>query len=319
MPDVGGSDGSAGLRPVVEAVLRRRPEVLRESLARKPYDLFVMRTGRWCWAGRKVAVPVGDAGPPVKCCLVTAGMIDGLVDDVAVGADGASVVLRPLNDDGERAAVFSAFASSTGHEIRYPFRRLAADGTEPVSPPDYWTPEPDRVREWDAAEAPLRRHALAVLRRHGWGTGVVFDPACSTGAFLGGLRDGLPGLRVVGQDLSAAMVEHARPRLDEAHVGDGIDPVMPPVSVDVLVLRHLTLDVLDSDDARSHFDACLPTVRPGGLVLLTGHTPVLVPPSHAERSGLTVLERSGVTPGAGAAFQFYVLRTPSGPAPRGAW
>jgi isonocardicin synthase len=302
----------ACLAALAAEVSARRPRRLFEQLSDKPYDLFVARTGHLRWAGRKRPAPVVPGLEAIKSCLVTAEMIEGLLDQVQVGAAGVTVYLRPL-DDAQRAAAFAALTSSPLNDIQFPFGRLSPDGlTEPVSPPDYWTPTPERVRELDLAETPLRHHAVGVLRRHGIGGGRVFDPACSTGAFLAHLGRHLPGTWTIGQDLSAPMIDFARGRVDEARCGDSIRPAVAPGSVDVLVLRHLNVDVVTTEYAHALFDACVRCVTPRGLVLVTGHTPVLIASAYFEQAGLTIVERLGVTPGGGAVFPFYVLRNEPG-------
>jgi isonocardicin synthase len=299
------SDESA----LVAQVSRRAPVRLHKRHDEKPFDLFIARAGWVRWVGCKTPAPLREAGPPVKSCLIDASMIHGLLEQVQVSSAGVTIYLRPANEQ-ESVEAFHQLVSSPENDIQYPFTRIDIDGRldEPVTTSDYWVPTPERVRELDDAEAPLRAHTVEVLRRYGIGGGRVFDPACSTGAFLVNVREHFPAAWTIGQDQSDAMLKYAGPHLDEVHHGDSVLPRVPPASIDVLALRFLNVDVVPTQRALQLFDACARTVAPGGLVLVMGHTPVLVPSAYFEESGFQVLGRHGVTPGGRAAFQFYVLR-----------
>jgi isonocardicin synthase len=296
------------LSELAAAVSNRRPERLDEPLEREPYDLFVARTGGFRWVGRKVPTEVDPGQAPAKSCLITASMIAGLFDEFQISAAGVRMYFRPL-DDQERGVAFAALVSAGRNDIQYPITRILADGlTEVVFAHDFWKPTPERVRELDVAEAPLRRHAVAVLDRYGFCGGRIYDPACSTGTFLAQLRHHYPGAWTIGQDLNPAMVDFARERIDEVHCGDSISPAPGEGTIDVLVLRHLNLKVVTTAYAHEIFNAATKSVAKGGLVLVMGHTPVLISPAYFEQCGFTVLERLGVTPEGANAFQFYVLR-----------
>lgn len=275
----------------------------------KPFDFFIARAGYVQWVGCKGPAQLRAGSPSIKSCLIDASMIMGLLDQVQVSAGGVTLYVRPARDE-ERAQAFAHVVSSPLNDIHYPFTRIVVDGelNEPLTTPDFWVPTPERVRELDEAEAPLREHAVTVLRRYGVGGGRVFDPACSTGTFLAHLQQQFPHAWTIGQDLSDEMVRFAGRHLDEVHSGDSAVPRVAAGSVDVLVLRFLNVNVVSTQQALLLFDACAQTVAPGGLVLVMGHTPVLVPSAYFEQSGFTVMERLGVAAGGRAAFQFYVLR-----------
>lgn len=291
------------------AVCRRPPVRLHKTHDDKPFDLFVARVRCVQWVGCKIPVPLRTGSPPVKSCLIDASMILGLLDQVQISSGGVTLYIRPA-DEQERSEAFGQLVSSSLNDIQYPFTRIVVDGRldEPVTTPDYWVPSPERVRELDEAEAPLRDHAVHVLHRYGIGGGRVFDPACSTGTFLAHVQQHFPEAWTIGQDLSEAMLQFAGPHLDEVYHGDSMVPRVAPGSVDLLILRFLNVNVVTTQKALLLFATCARTVAPGGLVLVLGHTPVLVPSAYFEQSGFTVLERLGATPGGRAAFQFYVLR-----------
>jgi isonocardicin synthase len=292
---------------VASAVRTRPPQRLDEPLERRPYDLFVTHVSDLKWIGRKMPTAVEPGGRPIRGCLVEARMISGLLEQVQVSASGVRAYFRPLKGD-ERDQVFAALTSSRQNEIYYPFTRVRSPLRESVSPPRYWVATPELVSELDGGEAPLRRHAASILRRYGVGGGRIFDPACSTGAFLESIKGAFEGVWTIGQDLSESMLGIARDHVDEVHGGDSICPAVEPESIDVLVLRHLNFNVVTAQRAHELFDATVASVAKGGLVLVLGHTPVLVASPYFEQYGFSVLERHGVTGSGDAAFQFYVLR-----------
>lgn len=293
---------------IVSAARTRRPQVLSEPLTGKPFDLFLAVTPPHRWVGRKT--PARGAGtPPQKCCLVESHMLCGLLERDQLTAEGVALHYRPLRDD-EKRLVHEAFTTSPRHDLHYPYARIGPDGAEPVADPGFWRPTPERVRELDRDEEPLRRHALSTLERHGIEPGVIYDPACSTGAFLSTLKQHFPGALTVGQDASVEMAAYAGTHVDRVVAADARNPVLGNGEADLVVCRHLNVDVVTAADARALFGTAAGTCRDGGWMIVLGHTPVLLASEHFEADGLEVVERSGATPDGAAVFQFYLLRKP---------
>ncbi|MGH4033511.1 hypothetical protein ACQB60_31780 [Actinomycetota bacterium Odt1-20B] len=115
---------------------------------------------------------------------------------------------------------------------------------------------------------------------------VIYDPACSTGAFLADLRRALP----------------------QVSVADARQPPGPDASVDVLVLRFLNSEVVTVAQSVDLFDALIATLAPDGHVLAFGHTPLVLPVHEvARRHGLTVVSRVAEDAAADTLFQYHVL------------
>lgn len=308
------------------AEVRARPAAeLVEPRDGKPYDIFVADLPGSRWVGRKAParVTARPDAPRRKGCLVEADMLGGLLERGAATGSRVAARYRPLTD-AEKPAVMAAFAGSPGHELRYPFARAAAGRADLLPDPAYWDPTPERVADLDAGEAVLREHAGAALRRHRVDPRVIYDAACSTGAFLAGLKRHYPDAVTIGQDLHAGMASYASRFADRVTVGDSIRPAVPPGGADLVVCRHLNLAVVGARRADALFRAALTACgRPGWLVLV-GHTPILLSAAQMAAAGCQVVERSGTTPDRHAAFQFYLLRLgpPAGspaarPAPAG--
>jgi isonocardicin synthase len=281
----------------------------------KPYDVFVFHVGAQSLVGRKAPARIAarpDA-PRRKGCLVEPAMIFGLLTGVETRAERYVVGYRPL----PRAAIDAAFrAADASCDLVYPLRRLAG-GRETAQPPAYWdarAADPDTL---DAAEEVLRDVVCEALAGHVAPGAVIYDPACSSGAFLSHLARRFPGVRTLGQDRSPAMVAVARNRVHQVTVGDSVALACAPGTVDVVVCRHLNLDVVTSREARALFLAAASALRPGGLIVVVGHTPILVRSRWMEAQGFEILTRCGFTPGRHAVMQLYMMRRRVAPAHTG--
>lgn len=127
--------------------------------------------------------------------------------------------------------------------------------------------DPDHGLRDAAAREAWRAHLTAWLPAP---PGTVLDLGCGTGSLS--LLALEAGHRVVGLDLSPAMVAEAR-RKCAGHdgtfdVGDAADPGLEPGSVDALLARHLLWTLPDPQAALARW---VRLVRPGGrLVLVEG-------------------------------------------------
>ncbi|GAA4677476.1 class I SAM-dependent methyltransferase [Nocardioides nanhaiensis] len=129
--------------------------------------------------------------------------------------------------------------------------------------PDHGLRDPDVRAAWAAL---LTAHLLAAAE----GLDVV-DLGCGTGSLAVLLAEA--GHRVRGLDLSPAMVEQARAKV-EAHgvgervslaVGDAADPPGEPGSADLVLCRHVLWALPDPSAALARWVRLL---RPGGRLLL---------------------------------------------------
>ncbi|APU15021.1 MULTISPECIES: class I SAM-dependent methyltransferase [Actinoalloteichus] len=294
---------------------RRSPERAVETYVEgRPYDLFYLSSAGRRLVGRKTeaAYPGPDLGDgPVerlKGCLVEPGMLLGIVEREQVAEDHVAVFHRPL-DEAEKAALFAEAAADPLTDLYYPFAQLGDRVREAAATEEGgWEVTEEFVAELDHAESVLRDYVPQRLAELGFLGGIAYDAACSTGAFLSAVGRRFPDVRTVGQDLSAAMVEHARSRVDEVHCGDSIRPAIPAGSADLVVCRHLNAFVVGTDQAHDLLAAAVSRCRDGGLIVLLGHTPILISTQWCEMAGLEVVQRSAATPSGHALFQCYVLR-----------
>ncbi|WP_216207493.1 methyltransferase domain-containing protein [Amycolatopsis aidingensis] len=292
--------------------LERAVETFAEG---KPYDLFFLSVRGMRLLGRKTeaAFPGPDRpGLPaerLKCGLVEAHMLLGVAEREQVAEDHVAVFYRPLAES-EKAELFAEAVADPMADLYHPYAQLgdrirAAAETEAGG----WEVTEELVRELDHAESVLREYVPERLARLGFdGGGRAYDAACSTGAFLAAVGSRFPAIRTIGQDLSAEMVAHARSRVDEVHCGDSISPAIPEGEADLVICRHLNAFVVGTRQAHELFAAAASRCRPGGYLVLLGHTPILISSQWCEMSGLRVLQRSAATPSGHALFQCYILR-----------
>lgn len=282
--------------------------VLREELTGQPERLFVFRLpdGHW-YAGCKTIsdLVVDHDMPGVFCSKVFWFNVVGLVDTVRTSDSDARIVFQPL-DEARRRAAFDAITPMT--EIVHPFAKQRDPGREKTSPADGWKVSAERAEFLGLGEEHIRRYTreLFAPRFAGLTEDVLaYDPACSTGKFLSDFATLNPEhIRTVGQDLSRHMVAFAENHLEQVHHGDAMNPAVAPGSVDILFSRFLNSEVVSTAVARQILPRLVATLRPGGVLVLLGHSPVLLDVPDLQEAGLKVLQtvaRSG-----DHLFQYYV-------------
>ncbi|MDK2125431.1 class I SAM-dependent methyltransferase [Parachitinimonas caeni] len=282
------------------------------GFAEKPYDLFLLKVAGVELVGIKSEARFEPEGPVRKCSLVEAHMVKGRLLATRVTAQGYTAYYQPLPHN-EISRLFEQAAQDPQASLSYPFAKILPGGEESVPPPDAWDPDPDFAEELDRDEVYFRATAVSLLEQLGLQRGVVYDPACSTGAFLSGLKQAYGGLVTIGQDRNPGMAALARQRVDQVFCGDSIQPAPAAESVDLLVLRHLNVEVVTAADAASLFLASASTLRAGGYCLVFGHTPVQLPAAWFEMQGFEVLSSVAATPARHALFEFYLLRKGQSP------
>lgn len=212
----------------------------------------------------------------------------------------------------EKHRVFVQASCSPDATVHFPFPVLDEHGNEQVAPLSFWDDTRRLARHLDPQETHFRQHCLGLLSKRLAPGAVVYDPACSTGTFIASLAAGLPHVQCLGSDISAAMIDHARvqhvhPNLRFA-LTDAVTPAIAPGRCDVLVLRFLNAEVMRQHEAVHLFERLVPLVRYGGLVIVFGHTPVLIPmKAEARRLGLNMTGALARCPHTQALFQLFTL------------
>jgi isonocardicin synthase len=295
-------DGARAMAP--------RPWRLIERFPESQQQYFMLRHGGRQWLGRKFAA--GTATGPSLSNRIEPWHLLG--DEVDIALSDHDVVFDFVLRQRDEAMTFlREAADDPSSDIVFPFPARDAAGREWVCPPDFWS----RVASSPAILAQDEYHVRSVcagtLRQWLPSDALVRDPGCSTGDFIAAMADACPALRFEGQDLSTAMIDIARSRhagkAVTFRVADAADA--EPASCDGLIVRFLNAEVVTREHAMALFDRLIPTLRPGGVAILFGHTPLLVPVrGRAAAHGLRIHRCSAPAPGDPALFQFYVLGAP---------
>ncbi|MFE7525302.1 class I SAM-dependent methyltransferase [Kitasatospora sp. NPDC057542] len=280
---------------------------LREELTGRPERIFVFRVGARWYAGYKtISDYVLDQDMPgLLCSRVHWYNVVGEVESIRTSIGDARVVFRPL-DESARQVAFEAITPLT--ELVHPFTKQREAGREKTSPPDGWQVSEERDAFLSLGEDHIRRYTRELF-------GPVFgaltedvlayDPACSTGRFLSDFASLDPArIRTVGQDLSLQMAEFAQRRLERVYQGDAMNPRPEPGSVDILFSRFLNAEVVSTAQAREILPRLVATLRPGGTMVLLGHTPLLLDAFDLRGAGLRV--RQTTARQEDYVFQYYV-------------
>ncbi len=270
---------------------------------------FVLRAQGQDWVGRRALAAPMKSGCAFS--LVDASMLRGRL--LAMSAHGGD--LHVAYEVAERSACvrfFNEAEACSDTSLVFPHPCMADDGSEFVVPSTAWEPTARLVETLDAGEQHFREFAIACLRSFAGPGSLVYDPACSTGAFIASVARAFPNLRCLGSDVSAPMVALATARFSEPNLDFAVACASQPRciagSCDALIVRFLNAEVVTRKEAEVYFRSLATLLRRGGRMFVFGHTPVLInPEAHAAELGLRLLARVGRLPGKNALFQFYIL------------
>ncbi len=295
--------------PITPEVFTRPVMVWCEPLNRFPQNIFLVRIGGVMIVGRKLMSERHVAGElfELHCSAITASHVLGVFDGFHHSESEISVSYLPYLDSERRGAI-SEIAASPLTEIVFPFVYLE-HGRERTSPVKGWSLDVERAENLGRGESDLRDFSVRILKSLGDGPHTLFDPACSTGQFLGELKAASPTSTTIGQDLSSEMVAYARAFVDQVHHGDAVRPVIPDGSASAVFCRFLNSEVVTTAAARGLVDRLRRVVAPQGLLVVFGHTPVLVRGTEIIGSAdFEMIRANGATPSGSSVFQYYVAR-----------
>ncbi|MCU1763618.1 class I SAM-dependent methyltransferase [Pseudomonas sp. 14P_8.1_Bac3] len=276
--------------------------------------LFVLRVSGHDWIGRKVLQHSDSEGWYVSS-LLKPSMLLGPLAEWQWGDQGAVIYFRAVSPRDKETAFHSALAQPDS-DVRFPFPALDHNGLECVCPPDYWQCTESLATQLNVDEGHFREHCATLLNTLTQPGALIHDPACSTGEFIAHLAYQLADRQCRGSDRSASMIEHALKRHGSSparfSVADARQIATTGRQCDVLILRFLNTEVMTREDAQQTFHDMVPCVKPGGTILLFGHTPVLVAvPYLAQVQKLELISSVAARPGHLELFQFYRLRKPA--------
>lgn len=304
------------------ALARSMPRHLNESGAVGHYleppgnglhHVFFLRIDDQVWAGRKLLQRDRQlrwqASSALKPCMLLGPHLHSLWGD-----EGLSIGYRTVSVE-QKVQTFERALSQADSEILFPFPILDAAGREAICPAEFWQCNESLAGQLNTDEQHLREHCAGLLQPITKTGALIYDPACSTGEFIAHLAHALPDCLCLGSDRSASMIEHARRSHGgtsvDFHLLDAMEAFNAGIRCDVLILRFLNAEVMTRREALAAFESLIRCVKPGGRILVFGHTPVLIPVAWlAVAHNLQIESSVAARPGQIELFQFYCLRVP---------
>jgi 2-polyprenyl-3-methyl-5-hydroxy-6-metoxy-1,4-benzoquinol methylase len=278
------------------------------------HHVFVLRVNGNDWVGRKVLQHSESVGWHISSVLKP-WMLLGPLAQWHWGNQGLVIYFRAVSAQ-EKEIVFHNALAQPDSEVSFPFPAMEDSGRECVCSPEYWRCNESLATQLNADERHFRQHCASLLKSLSPPGAVIHDPACSTGEFIAHLARELPDRQCVGSDRSASMIEHAKKHHGTSsarfYLADARHIATTGSQCDVMILRFLNAEVMTRKEAQRAFHAMVACVKPGGTILLFGHTPVLIAvPYMAQALKLELVSSVAARPGHTELFQFYRLRTPA--------
>lgn len=294
----------------VNKISRRDSACIFERHNYYPADYFFFNYEGIQYFGRKTLSKIFLDGkqPFKKCNQITDNMIIGMVLRIQYLDKGIVVFFKPLEND-EKVFLFNYMKSNPKADLHFPFPVLINGLRESVQNSEAWDPGDELPDTLNVGEEHIRAYTLELMSRFDLTDKVVYDPACSTGKFLGSIKERFPQIHAIGQDLNPDMVKYAKKhsRIDEVHHGDSLYPCVEKESVDFLFFRFLNLSVVSSQQALQYFTKISPCCKIGGTLIVFGFTPVLIGVEMFELLGLKVEQTTAYSKENDSVFQYYVL------------
>jgi isonocardicin synthase len=276
------------------------------SISKKPFDIFTLHLNNAVIIGKKTPARLYPEKDSIrkKCCMIENTMILGWLKNVTRVGDNYQINFTPT-DTLENKTIFNQIDLLTN--LSYPLLRYV-EGKETKQSYEYWEKQAVNPKQLDKDEEEIRRAVIAHLVKFLNPGHVVYDPACSTGTFLSSIKEAFPEVITIGQDINAQMIEIAKSKVDQVFLGDSSNPACAPDSVDVVICRHLNLDVVTSKEAKLLFTKISKILKLEGIMIVIGHTPILLQCDWMENQGFKVLNRTARSSEGHAIFQLYILQ-----------
>lgn len=293
--------------------VKSRPMVeFRDKEYNLPQNIFLLKGfGDVVFVGRKLRsiLHIENKINAINCSMITADMLLGVIERYGKSEKDVWLEYHPFKKS-EKRGLFDKIKINNQIEIIYPFLyKKYETGLEKITPPEGWNIFPERVTYLGYGEEHIRKYSVDVLFSYLNKAGTkIFDPACSTGEFLYTLKRAYPQIITIGQDLSQAMVNYAKPYVDQIYCGDSISTPVEDGSVDVIVFRFLNSEIVSQEYAKELFNVLIKKMSDNGIAVLFGHTPVLLDLEYFTSSGCEVLQSSAYSKERDSIFQYYILR-----------
>lgn len=290
-------------------ILNRETKSMFERNNYYPADLFFFQIDGIHFFGRKTLSSdyVDGKTSYKKCSLLKPHMFIGLVLNQRTTEKGVVIFYKPLANP-EKIFLFLKMSKNREVDISFPFP-VMLNGKEFVQPNSVWDTTEELANVLSVGEEHFRRATLRLLSKYNMSNKKVYDPACSTGKFLGQIKEKFPNVFTIGQDANSDMIAYAKKHsnIDVLHLGNSIHPNIPNESVDFIFFRFLNASVVSSEEAIKLFCRLANCCKNDGLLVVFGFTPILINKEIFEILGLEVKQSIEYDSESFSLFQFYVL------------
>ncbi|MCH9755213.1 MAG: class I SAM-dependent methyltransferase [Candidatus Rickettsiella isopodorum] len=281
-----------------------------EAWEDQPIRFFFFAIGSQTYCGRKLLsdIVTCHGSPGFFCSLVKIEMLLGELIRSQVSQEGVELFYKPLSFT-KRCQIFEQLKNHREIDIYYPFVHLSkVERLEINTPEQGWFITKERAHLLSLGERYLRKISADLVKSGGNKKPIIYDPACSTGEFLSVIKQAVPESIVIGQDISPQMCEWAASKLDQVICGNSMNPGVTTASCDYIFFRFLNAEVVSTQLAKQLFIKIICCLKPNGLAILFGHTPVLLAVSFMEHLGFQMKSCNYYIESEMAVVQYYVIK-----------
>ena len=275
-----------------------------------PQNIFLLKSYKGkIIVGRKIRsiLRIENKINAINCSMITAPMLLGFLKKRNLKDRKVKIEYYPFINE-EKKFVFDEIKRNRKIDIYYPYKyRDFYTRKEENSPENGWTFNPEKKEYLGYGEVHFRKFTEEFIKELNTDYKIIYDPACSTGEFLSDYKKNFPMSYTIGHDLSTEMIEYAKNYVDESLCCNAINSPLKNNSVDLMFLRFLNSEVVDTKNAYKIFKVLYPKVKKKGLIICFGHTPVLIRKEMFQKYGLIPIICNGYDRERDAIFQFYVF------------
>ena len=294
----------------IKDICNRKKEVFRDYDYNLPQNIFLLKKykGRII-VGRKIrsVLRIENKINAINCSMITAPMLLGFLSKKNKNKRQITIEYYPFTNE-EKQFIFNEIKSNRNIDIYYPYKyRDFYTNEEEISPPTGWTFNPEKKEYLGYGEVHFRSFTKDFLNGLNKTYKVAYDPACSTGEFLSDYKKSFPKSHTIGHDLSSEMINYAKDYVDEAECCNALNSPLKDKSVDLMFLRFLNSEVVSTNMAYKIFRVLVNKVNKKGLIVVFGHTPVLIKKEEFIKHNLVPIICNGYDKKRNAIFQYYVF------------
>lgn len=294
----------------IKKILKRKIEKFEDLEYNLPQNIFLIKSYKGkVIVGRKIrsVLRIENKINAINCSMITAPMLLGFLHKRELKNRRITLEYYPFTNS-EKLLVFDVIKQNRKLDIYYPYKyRDFYTRKEEKSPDTGWSFTPEKKEYLGYGEVHFRNFTSNYFCKNNKEYKIVYDPACSTGEFLSDYKMNFPMAYTIGHDLSQEMINYAKDYVDESFCCNAFDSPLPEKSVNLMFLRFLNSEVVDTYMAHKILKVLVKKVKKNGIVVCFGHTPVLIRKETFLKYGLKPIICNGYDKDRDAIFQYYVF------------